>query len=72
MSVPQELETQYLPSKWILRLGAEEALRTYSQMGDDGIGDLSVTSFSGLQHVAVVSECRGRGGVHSPSSRPLP
>lgn len=29
----QELETQYSPSRWVIRLGAEEALRTYSQIG---------------------------------------
>lgn len=61
VSVPQDLETQYQPSRWVVRLGAEEALRTYSQMGNEGIWDLSVTSLSGLQHVAVVSECRGEG-----------
>uniref|UniRef100_A0A2K5R7U9 Arylformamidase n=1 Tax=Cebus imitator TaxID=2715852 RepID=A0A2K5R7U9_CEBIM len=29
----EELEHQYLPSRWVVRLGAEEALRTYSQTG---------------------------------------
>uniref|UniRef100_A0A2K5F9V4 Arylformamidase n=1 Tax=Aotus nancymaae TaxID=37293 RepID=A0A2K5F9V4_AOTNA len=29
----EELEHQYLPSRWVVRLGAEEALRTYSQIG---------------------------------------
>ncbi|XP_036766295.1 kynurenine formamidase isoform X1 [Manis pentadactyla] len=29
----EELENQYTPSRWVVRLGAEEALRTYSQMG---------------------------------------
>ncbi|KAM9597024.1 kynurenine formamidase [Trichechus inunguis] len=29
----EELETQYSPSRWVVRLGAEEALRTFSQMG---------------------------------------
>ncbi|XP_039715698.1 kynurenine formamidase isoform X1 [Pteropus medius] len=42
----EELETQYLPSKWILRLGAEEALRTYSQMGDDATKTARATTRS--------------------------
>ncbi|XP_021783752.2 kynurenine formamidase isoform X2 [Papio anubis] len=29
----EELENQYCPSQWVVRLGAEEALRTYSQIG---------------------------------------
>uniref|UniRef100_A0A2K5UKP8 Kynurenine formamidase n=3 Tax=Macaca TaxID=9539 RepID=A0A2K5UKP8_MACFA len=29
----EELENQYRPSQWVVRLGAEEALRTYSQIG---------------------------------------
>ncbi|NP_001378929.1 kynurenine formamidase isoform 4 [Homo sapiens] len=29
----EELENQYCPSRWVVRLGAEEALRTYSQIG---------------------------------------
>ncbi|KAM4844624.1 kynurenine formamidase isoform 2-T2 [Thomomys bottae] len=29
----EELEKQYSPSKWVVRLGAEEALKTYVQMG---------------------------------------
>uniref|UniRef100_A0A667HXT7 Arylformamidase n=1 Tax=Lynx canadensis TaxID=61383 RepID=A0A667HXT7_LYNCA len=31
----EELENQYSPSRWVIRLGAEEALRTYSQIGDE-------------------------------------
>ncbi|XP_008577732.1 PREDICTED: kynurenine formamidase [Galeopterus variegatus] len=31
----QELENQYAPSKWVVRLGAEEALKTYSQIGNE-------------------------------------
>ncbi|XP_021569276.1 kynurenine formamidase [Carlito syrichta] len=30
---PEELEKQYLPSRWVVRLGPEEALRTYTQIG---------------------------------------
>ncbi|XP_004593089.2 kynurenine formamidase [Ochotona princeps] len=30
---PEELENQYSPSRWVVRLGPEEALRTYSEMG---------------------------------------
>uniref|UniRef100_A0A2K6PG32 Arylformamidase n=1 Tax=Rhinopithecus roxellana TaxID=61622 RepID=A0A2K6PG32_RHIRO len=29
----EELESQYCPSQWGVRLRAEEALRTYSQIG---------------------------------------
>uniref|UniRef100_A0A8C9DH50 Arylformamidase n=1 Tax=Prolemur simus TaxID=1328070 RepID=A0A8C9DH50_PROSS len=29
----EELENQYSPSRWVIRLGAEEALRTHSQIG---------------------------------------
>nr|XP_040124318.1 kynurenine formamidase isoform X3 [Ictidomys tridecemlineatus] len=28
-----ELENQYAPSRWVIRMGAEEALRTYKQIG---------------------------------------
>uniref|UniRef100_A0A671FRQ0 Arylformamidase n=1 Tax=Rhinolophus ferrumequinum TaxID=59479 RepID=A0A671FRQ0_RHIFE len=31
----EELERQYTPSRWVVRLGAEEALRTYSQIGNE-------------------------------------
>ncbi|XP_039082242.1 kynurenine formamidase isoform X2 [Hyaena hyaena] len=31
----EELENQYSPSRWVKRRGAEEALRTYSQIGDE-------------------------------------
>lgn len=31
----EELERQYTPSRWVVRLGAEEALRTYSQTGNE-------------------------------------
>uniref|UniRef100_A0A2K6BGP6 Arylformamidase n=1 Tax=Macaca nemestrina TaxID=9545 RepID=A0A2K6BGP6_MACNE len=34
----EELENQYCPSQWVVRLGAEEALRTYSQIGIEGTG----------------------------------
>ncbi|MBZ3876575.1 Kynurenine formamidase [Sciurus carolinensis] len=33
--VLQELENQYSPSRWVVRLGAEEALRTYKQIGSE-------------------------------------
>ncbi|XP_058435949.1 kynurenine formamidase isoform X1 [Marmota monax] len=29
----EELENQYAPSRWVIRMGAEEALRTYKQIG---------------------------------------
>uniref|UniRef100_G1QFB4 Arylformamidase n=1 Tax=Myotis lucifugus TaxID=59463 RepID=G1QFB4_MYOLU len=32
----EELEKQYSPSRWTVRHGAEEALRTYSQIGSEG------------------------------------
>uniref|UniRef100_A0A8C6FZZ3 Kynurenine formamidase n=1 Tax=Moschus moschiferus TaxID=68415 RepID=A0A8C6FZZ3_MOSMO len=31
----EELDNQYSPSRWVVRLGAEEAMRTYSQMGNE-------------------------------------
>ncbi|XP_055096727.1 kynurenine formamidase isoform X8 [Symphalangus syndactylus] len=33
----QELENQYCPSRWVVRLGAEESLRTYSQIGIEAL-----------------------------------
>ncbi|XP_073876796.1 kynurenine formamidase isoform X5 [Macaca fascicularis] len=33
----EELENQYCPSQWVVRLGAEEALRTYSQIGIEAL-----------------------------------
>uniref|UniRef100_A0A671FV31 Arylformamidase n=1 Tax=Rhinolophus ferrumequinum TaxID=59479 RepID=A0A671FV31_RHIFE len=33
----EELERQYTPSRWVVRLGAEEALRTYSQIGNEAL-----------------------------------
>nr|XP_045231688.1 kynurenine formamidase isoform X7 [Macaca fascicularis] len=33
----EELENQYRPSQWVVRLGAEEALRTYSQIGIEAL-----------------------------------
>ncbi|XP_004394450.1 PREDICTED: uncharacterized protein LOC101376679 [Odobenus rosmarus divergens] len=34
----EELENQYSPSRWVIRQGAEETLRTYSHIGDEGTG----------------------------------
>nr|XP_020744675.1 kynurenine formamidase isoform X1 [Odocoileus virginianus texanus] len=31
----EELDNQYSPSRWVIRLGAEEAMRTYSQIGSE-------------------------------------
>ncbi|XP_010814846.1 kynurenine formamidase isoform X1 [Bos taurus] len=31
----EELDNQYSPSRWVVRLGAEEAMRTYSQIGNE-------------------------------------
>uniref|UniRef100_A0A9L0RC38 Arylformamidase n=2 Tax=Equus TaxID=9789 RepID=A0A9L0RC38_HORSE len=33
----EELEIQYSPSGWVVRRGAEETLRTYSQIGDEAL-----------------------------------
>uniref|UniRef100_A0A2K6PFY4 Arylformamidase n=1 Tax=Rhinopithecus roxellana TaxID=61622 RepID=A0A2K6PFY4_RHIRO len=33
----EELESQYCPSQWGVRLRAEEALRTYSQIGIEAL-----------------------------------
>uniref|UniRef100_G1SYG1 Uncharacterized protein n=2 Tax=Oryctolagus cuniculus TaxID=9986 RepID=G1SYG1_RABIT len=30
---PEELEDQYSPSRWVVRQGPQEALRTYAQTG---------------------------------------
>ncbi|XP_019499788.1 PREDICTED: kynurenine formamidase [Hipposideros armiger] len=45
-----ELESQYTPSRWVIRLGAQEALRTYSQMGNDATKKAQATRRS-LLHV---------------------
>ncbi|XP_006869718.1 PREDICTED: kynurenine formamidase [Chrysochloris asiatica] len=46
----EELETQYSPSRWVVRLGAEEALRTYSQIGAQATSQARATRRS-LLHV---------------------
>ncbi|XP_017380489.1 kynurenine formamidase isoform X1 [Cebus imitator] len=46
----EELEHQYLPSRWVVRLGAEEALRTYSQTGIEATGRAQAT-WKSLLHV---------------------
>ncbi|XP_044901231.1 kynurenine formamidase isoform X1 [Felis catus] len=46
----EELENQYSPSRWVIRLGAEEALRTYSQIGDEATKRARATR-SNLLHV---------------------
>ncbi|KAM5216755.1 kynurenine formamidase isoform 5-T5 [Hipposideros larvatus] len=46
----EELESQYTPSRWVIRLGAQEALRTYSQMGNDATKKAQATRRS-LLHV---------------------
>nr|XP_012309017.1 kynurenine formamidase isoform X3 [Aotus nancymaae] len=46
----EELEHQYLPSRWVVRLGAEEALRTYSQIGIEATGRAQAT-WKSLLHV---------------------
>ncbi|KAB0363035.1 hypothetical protein FD754_007191, partial [Muntiacus muntjak] len=35
MGSHRELDNQYSPSRWVVRLGAEEAMRTYSQIGSE-------------------------------------
>ncbi|XP_012516777.1 PREDICTED: kynurenine formamidase isoform X2 [Propithecus coquereli] len=46
----EELENQYSPSRWVIRLGAEEALRTYSQIGIEATRRARATGRS-LLHV---------------------
>ncbi|XP_063473329.1 kynurenine formamidase isoform X4 [Symphalangus syndactylus] len=46
----QELENQYCPSRWVVRLGAEESLRTYSQIGIEATARARATRKS-LLHV---------------------
>nr|XP_025855218.1 kynurenine formamidase isoform X1 [Vulpes vulpes] len=45
-----ELEDQYSPSRWVIRRGAEEALRTYSHIGDEATKKARATRKS-LLHV---------------------
>ena len=68
--VPQELEKQYSPSQWVVRLGAEGALKTYSEMGKEGTGDRSVAARGGLGRVAGVQNGGGgRGAAPQPCSQ---
>ncbi|CAK7291237.1 Kynurenine formamidase [Vulpes lagopus] len=46
----EELEDQYSPSRWVIRRGAEEALRTYSHIGDEATKKARATRKS-LLHV---------------------
>ncbi|XP_027423393.1 kynurenine formamidase [Zalophus californianus] len=46
----EELENQYSPSRWVIRQGAEEALRTYSHIGDEATKKARATRRS-LLHV---------------------
>ncbi|KAF4012845.1 hypothetical protein G4228_004139 [Cervus hanglu yarkandensis] len=41
----EELDNQYSPSRWVVRLGAEEAMRTYSQIGSEGVPDAKICIF---------------------------
>lgn len=47
----EELEDQYSPSRWVIRRGAEEALRTYSHIGDEATKKARATRKS-LLHVS--------------------
>nr|XP_035966386.1 kynurenine formamidase isoform X6 [Halichoerus grypus] len=46
----EELENQYSPSRWVIRRGAEETLRTYSHIGDEATKKARATRRS-LLHV---------------------
>lgn len=72
--VPQELDNQYSPSRWVVRLGAEEAMRTYSQIGDEGTGGPLCGRFGWTLACGSGSRCWGREEEpHSPSvSRQFP
>lgn len=72
--VPQELDNQYSPSRWVIRLGAEEAMRTYSKIGDEGTGGPLCGRFGWTLACGSGSRCWGREEEpHSPSlSRQFP
>lgn len=66
---PQELEKQYSPSQWAVRRGPEGTLKTYSDVGKEGTGDLSTAARRGLWRVAVVQNSGGgRGAAPQPGS----
>ncbi|XP_040496051.1 kynurenine formamidase isoform X1 [Ursus maritimus] len=46
----EELENQYSPSRWVIRRGAEETLRTYSRIGEEATKNARATRRS-LLHV---------------------
>ena len=67
--VPQELDNQYSPSRWVVRLGAEEAMRTYSQIGSEGTGGPLCGRFGWTLACGSGSRCWGREEEpHSPAS----
>ena len=67
--VPQELDNQYSPSRWVVRLGAEEAMRTYSQIGSEGTGGPLCGHFGWTLACGSGSRCWGREEEpHSPAS----
>lgn len=65
-SAPQELEKQYSPSRWAVRRGPEETLRTYSEMGIEGTGHPFPAAVGGLRHGAAVQSRGGGGGGVEP------
>lgn len=66
--VLQELDNQYSPSRWVVRLGAEEAMRTYSQIGNEGTGGPLCGRFGWTLACGSGSRCWGREEEpHSPS-----
>lgn len=71
LCVPQELEKQYRPSRWVIRRGAEEALKMYSHRGDQGTGTVPMAAVGGLWQVAMVqiAGSRRRLSGQFPKSR---
>ncbi|XP_046532029.1 kynurenine formamidase isoform X8 [Equus quagga] len=61
----EELEIQYSPSGWVVRRGAEETLRTYSQIGDEATKRAQAARGS-LLHVPYGDRERERLDIYFP------
>ncbi|XP_047689656.1 kynurenine formamidase isoform X2 [Prionailurus viverrinus] len=62
----EELENQYSPSRWVIRLGAEEALRTYSQIGDEGQQVVLIATCPLLETATKRARATRRNLLHVP------
>ncbi|XP_006886234.1 PREDICTED: kynurenine formamidase [Elephantulus edwardii] len=63
----EELETQYSPSRWVVRLGAEEALRTYTETGTQATRQARATRRN-LLHVPYGDGEREKLDLYFPDS----